>query len=47
MIGEVNAAAGRTGTAASEVSQAAARFARMGEALQMESERFLATVRQA
>ncbi|MBL8805880.1 MAG: HAMP domain-containing protein [Rhodospirillales bacterium] len=47
MIGEVNAAAGRTGTAAAGVSQAATRFARMGEALQMEADRFLSTVRQA
>ena len=47
MIGGVNEAAGRTGSAAGEVTQAAHRFARMGEALQMESERFLATVRQA
>ncbi|MBI1245553.1 MAG: HAMP domain-containing protein [Alphaproteobacteria bacterium] len=47
MIGGVNEAAGRTGAVAAEVSQAAARFARMGEALQMESERFVATVRQA
>jgi methyl-accepting chemotaxis protein len=46
MIGGVNDAAGRTGDAAANVSQVAAQFARLGENLRSEADRFLASVRQ-
>ncbi|MBL8833195.1 MAG: HAMP domain-containing protein, partial [Rhodospirillales bacterium] len=47
MIGGVDAAAGRAGDAAAGVSQVAARFARLGESLRGEAERFLESVRKA
>jgi methyl-accepting chemotaxis protein len=46
MIGDVNDAAGRTGDAAANVSDVAAQFARLGENLRSEADRFLASVRQ-
>ncbi len=46
MIGGVNDAAGRTGDAAANVSGVAAQFARLGENLRSEADRFLASVRQ-
>ncbi len=45
LIGGVNEAAGRTGAAAANVSDAAAQFANLGDVLRGEADRFLASVR--